>query len=391
MTKNLIMPREDLTEHERMQLKICRGLVAPSLRALERAQLNHRHWKLACRLVDVSLACGRLWAWFSDQRQLGELFGYSDSTLCDVLNGYQDGQRWVKGLFELGIARRLDSASGLLVEFNPNHAAWTCGVMHSESDRARWRADVEAQSVDYARQLESPEIEERYSLAKLLSWQNAENALSLAAGGAAGFEDGQGMGVARPTEADPGVMSDALRVRAGMGMGVARPSCGAGASVRGDALRVDKVEDAPRQVRATSENPKCDLPPNAGDFGESEVNRTTTVKQLNREQNNRTVQQFNRSGRDDSNRLLRELAEQFARAHGAKETAAEMQRSGAHWRKVARAFPAELEREIASLHAHISEGKGFTRKAWFWMHYYLLQTIGAPSWSEAWKKSKESI
>jgi hypothetical protein len=111
-----------------------------------------------------------------------------------------------------------------------------------------------------------------------------------------------------------------------------------------------------------------------------------TVKPLN----SSTVKPRRLSWQDE-NFLLDEIRLQFERAHGKAEAKSEMSRSGAHWRKVCRNFPDELESAVGELRHRLNDGMSFRTRAWFWLMKEVLIYIGADDWPSAWEKSKESL
>lgn len=120
-------------------------------------------------------------------------------------------------------------------------------------------------------------------------------------------------------------------------------------------------------------------------------NRTGTVQLLN---SCRNV--------DEENRLLEALRVEFERAHGSGLAADEMERSGGHWRKVARLYHDEMEEGIGALKNFMNEGgtfkrrrdrfeadKFFEERAWFWLGSELLRYIGVKNWAAAWAAAKK--
>lgn len=234
-------------------VKDLRALVAPTLQALKRMELNKWHRLIAMDIVDGTLSLGRQWMVVRQQRELGGLRReLSEGDLSRVLNGYEQVvngkvERFA-GLIELGLIAKRELAEGLLIVFNPDWKSWGCREMHQGDDRAAWRGAVDAQAREYDRQSVFGEVEERFSLAALLSDEQVEAALALARGDVVTAAGG-GPGIERQERAIVG-----------------RPSCAG-----------DAPERRPERAAARSgggvtwENPKCIPEQIRGDLGKSQV------------------------------------------------------------------------------------------------------------------------
>lgn len=169
-----------------------------------------------------------------------------------------------------------------------------------------------------------------------------------------------------------------------------RTACRVGRVSPVDALgsQVQRMRGVPAACRAGQRSRRSDsrnakTAENAGlvpTFGTDPVKQFNSLKQ-------KTVQPLN-CLKDDSNRLLAMLAEQFERVHGAERTSKEMASSGANWRMIARRWPDEFERQVAALRIFLNEGGKIKTTAWFYFHYYFSRAIGCTSWDEVCKKSK---
>ena len=157
-----------------------------------------------------------------------------------------------------------------------------------------------------------------------------------------------------------------------------------------DALVVRRAAESGAGASRRSVVRNADLPAKARCVPQVGTHRARASE--NGKQRTETVQPLNCSGNARrTNGLLADLKVEFVHAHGEAHAAAEMQRSGIFWRKVANNFPNELEREIGALRGFILEGGKFERAAWFWLQFYLLQTIAVPSWEAAWEKNSRNL
>lgn len=377
--------------------KVCRKLVAPTHAALLRADLSSRHRLLAGEIVSASLAKGRQFARVIDARQLGALRQFSFSDVADILNGRKVNGVWVPGLVELKIVWKKDlpDDKGWVVVMNPNHSRWEVKWLHTEKQRLTHLALLDEQARILERQLVSGAVFEWFpDVRAMLHNGDLEDAVKLLApvdGGSQqtdAHERTTDDGLATPMASRPRPVvrrADSERAQAD----------GRAAVTGSDAVDAHDVPPLrPERSCAAHDSvlPNRKPPEIGGDsilpnrrFGNIESTRARTV---NGEQKQITVQQLNCYGdKDESNRLLADLRIEFARAHGNEAADAEMQRSGGNWRRVARAMPQRLEREIAALRAHINEGGHFTKNAWFWLRYYLVTARGFKDWDEAIKKS----
>lgn len=351
----------------------CRSVVRQTFVALRASGLNHRPLKVAEWIVEGSLGQGRLWLFVRSQRQLGELCRFSDSDMHAILHGYtKPGAAHVLGLVEAGIVRLIKAPGdgGLLVVMNPDAARWAVPAVYSAAGKAVWLATIGAQSREFERQLVSREVEWAFpDLPALLADGALDSALACLAQSSAVGSGASGSG--------------RLDAPSGRGGGVVGPGSRAvGGGVGVDALKGVRPEWSPAVPRRPSEIPKVNCREKPGGFGNSEASRTRAVPEP--ERRTETVKRLNCSGNGlRTNQLLADLREQFARAHGQAEAAAEMERSGRFWRRCATNWPDLFEREVGALRGHINEGGTFTRAAWFMFSFYLLRSIGAPSWAAA--------
>ena len=245
----------------------CRRLVAPVHAALRASGINHRPFKLAALIVEASLARGRQFVYVLNARQLGELYGFSDSDIADILNGYSKAGH-VMGLIEAKILRRIDAkeqAKGWLLVVNPDWSRWEVPMMHSPAAKGKWLGVVDAQARELERQMVSDEIEWQFpDLAALLSAQDVENALRLAADHS----------YVVASSAAPG--ADAPIGQQTNRPGVARPSCRVAAQAK-DAPTGAPHRPTPAPGVATSEIPNAKTPEKPRHFGNSEPSRARTL------------------------------------------------------------------------------------------------------------------
>lgn len=358
-----------LLNPDRVRQAQLRSLAAPTFAALHAAGLNLRPLLLGKELVGASLAQGRQFVHVLNARQLGSLYGFSDSDVADVLNGYVKGEVRMHGLIELGFVRRvlLPLDRGWLLVVNPNHARWAVGRwVHSAAEKARWLADLDAQARELGRQVVSAEWEWQYpDMAALLSDGDVEAALGLANGGVAA------------------VGRDALNSSGAKGTVVGRAACPIG-----DAPNVVRNANGRSDVGSTSEFPKSNHAENGANGPEVRNFRREqlTVKQ---EPGTETVQQLNCSHARRVNGLLVEIEAQFARAHGPVAARQEMMRSGRAWRKRCVTWPDLVARETAALKCHIDEGKSIGTAAWFYLSHYILRSLGARDWEAGYASGKK--
>jgi hypothetical protein len=323
---------------------------------------------------------------FTGQRQVGALRSFTDADMSQLLNGYEKDGRWVAGLVELNVVWVVSPVGRgvLVVGLSPDCSTWRCKPMHTRAAREEWLAEVDAQTAEYDRQSLAGEIEERFCLATMLPWNALDVVLSRDAHQDDAGDAGMGMNDVRPSRSG---RKDALKGERTMGMNDVRPSC-APRDARSGSHGAD--ESARFRVPAPSrdgtlEIPKRERAGNRGDFGNSEVSRPRAVKQEQvteavKQLNSSTVQQ--RKGGDDSNRLLAELEEQFARVHGDKEARCEMVNSGGAWRLVARRWPQEFEQQVGGLRVFLNEGGKVDTTAWFYVQFYFKRAVGLKSWAD---------
>ena len=99
------------------------------------------------------------------------------------MNGRSSDGGWIAGLCELNIVSKKEFAGGgVVLAVNPDWSRWGCKWIYSAEEKRSWLTEISAQTREVLRQLESEEIEERFSLATLLPAMDVENALKLAVG-----------------------------------------------------------------------------------------------------------------------------------------------------------------------------------------------------------------
>lgn len=357
----------DVSELNRREIK---QLVAPTLAALSRVNLNARPYRLARWLVECTLARGVNFLFAPRLEFIAGPLGFTKTEVHEILHGYSSLGRPVAGLVEIGFVRVRECAldKGWLLVIIPDASRWDVAAVYSAADHAKRLADVDSVRLAFARQLESREIAEWFpDLDAVLDEVSLENALLASRQG--------------PSEALPVAMrgcesSDAHEISGATDHGVAASRV---SSTLQDAHAVQNGTQprAVRRGRSEIQNrARCENTGKSGDV----LKFRTPVKQLNSLQQ-KTVQPLNSAKcSDDSNRLLAELEKQFARVEGAQAARSEMVNSGGNWRNIALSWPMEFEVQVGELRNFLDAGGKVKTRAWFYFQFYFARSVGAANW-----------
>lgn len=409
MTDSLIQ------EALRLKPRELRALVPALHLMIASAEVRPSQRFFLAELVDGSFARGRSALRVLTLCQVMHLRGMGDAQVSQLLNGYagEDSLR-VRGLIELGMVRRRQlpdargKAGGWLVELVADWSQWRCGFKYTHPARLNHLALLDALWAEHEAQSVAGEIVERFCLPAMLAATEIKNALRLATALRHQMVSGLNAKMENDVERGSHANGDAACVPA-------RPSqdahdqtvsglkCERERNAPGDALRPCRshAQDARRVPRTRDAGAVPCVSAGAPlRFVKAEVAGTeagftnrkpSRARLLNREQEQKTVQQLNSAMRaDDSNRLLAMLRVEFDRVHGPAWTEKEMINSGAAWRMVARHWPDEFEIQVGEMRNFITGG-GKVKCAWAYFQSYFKRAVGCDTWLAVCEKSKESF
>lgn len=344
-------------------------LVAPTLAALSRVNLNARPYRLARWLVECTLARGVNFMFAPRLDFIAGPLKFNKSEVHEILHGYKSSGQPVAGLVEIGFVRVRECAldRGWLLIIQPDASRWDVAAVFSAEDHARRLADVDAVRLAFAQQLESREIAEWFpDLKAVLDDVSLDNALRAAGGG-------------------DGAASDAREVRTATDHGVAAPR------VPGDARGFHNPKPPGSRVSCGSESLNATQAENSEN--QRSVQKFRTGLTVNRQQKPITVQQLNCSvDVDGERRLMTMIREQFGRVLSAAQLNKEMVNYGGAWRKTVRYYSEQTELSLAELRSRIDARSVKWPPAW--LSRDILLQLGFEDWPAAYaaaEKFKESL